>query len=168
MSSTHRRRGAVGAALVLAMVIGAAGSAWAQGPRGGRSWAGDGFGAGLPPLRMLAVALELTDAQQDQIRSILQGQRESMQEVGQRMRTARAGVDAAVRAPQVNEEAIRSAVGALAQVQGDAAVLRAKVRQDVLAQFTPEQRTKAEELEQSRRGWNRDRGARQGGQQRNR
>jgi Spy/CpxP family protein refolding chaperone len=149
-------RGVVVAALAVVMVAGAAASSFAQGPKGraGGPGFGPGFGGGLPPLHVLAVALDLTEAQQEQIRTIVAGQRDTMQQLGQRMRTARQGVEAAVRAPQVNEAGIRSAVAALSQVQADAAVVRAQVRQEVFALFTPEQRAKAEQLEQSRRsGW---------------
>jgi periplasmic protein CpxP/Spy len=153
-------RGVVVAALAVVMVAGAAASSFAQGPKGraGGPGFGPGFGGGLPPLNMLAVALELTDAQQAQIRSIMEGQRDTMRQLGERMRTAHQGVEAAVRAPEVNEAAIRSSVAALSQVQADAAVARAQVRQEVFALFTPEQRVKAEQLEQSRRSGRGERG----------
>jgi Spy/CpxP family protein refolding chaperone len=163
MSKSKVVRGVAVATVAVAMVVVSAAAAWAQGPRGGRFAGGPGFGPGLPPLNVLAVALELTDAQQEQIRSILSGHRDAMRQNGERMRSAHQAVEAAVRAPEVNEGAIRSAVASLSQVQADAAVLRAQVRHEVYAQFSAEQRTKAEQLEQSRRT-PRERGPRAGGQ----
>jgi periplasmic protein CpxP/Spy len=161
-------RGSIAVAAVVivaaASVLVAAAAPRMQG-RGGGFGFGE-FGPGLPPLHMLAVALDMTEAQQQQAKSILDAHKTELQQVGQRARAAHEQVRTAVQAPEVNEQAIRSAVSALAQVQADGAVLRARVRQELLGVLTPEQRTKAAELENAMR--NRVRGAprerqRQGG-----
>ena len=126
----------------------------AAAPRGHWGRGGFGFGdlgGGLPPLRMLAVALDMTDAQQQQAKSIIDSHRTELQQTFERARTAHEQVRAAIQAPEVNEQAIRSAVSALAQVQADGAVLRARMRQELLGVLTPEQRTKAAELESAAR-----------------
>ena len=99
-----------------------------------------------PPLRMLAVALDLTDAQQDQIKAIFEGHRPEFEQLKTRARTAQTAVRTAIEADEVNEQAIRSAVTARAQVEADGAVLKAKMRKEVQALLTPEQRTKADAL----------------------
>lgn len=140
------------AALVLAVAASvalAAGARQGHGPRG--FGGGMGFGPGLPPLRMLAVALDLTEAQQQQARAILDAHKAELQQIRERGRTAHEQVRAAVEAPAVDEAAIRAAVDAAAKVQADAAVLRAKIRQEVFNILTPEQRTKAEQLKDTAR-----------------
>jgi protein CpxP len=153
------------AALVLALVATvsvAAGGRQGHGPRG--FGGGMGFGPGLPPLRMLAVALDLTEAQQEQARAILDAHKTELQQLGERSRTAREQVRAAVEAPALNEAAIRAAVDAASKVQADGAVLHAKIRQEVFNVLTPEQRAKAEQLKNTARDGMRRRMQRQGGQ----
>jgi len=101
---------------------------------------------GRPPVRMLALALDLTDAQQEQIKAIYEGHRQQFDQLRTRGRTAQGAVRAAVEADEVNEQAIRSAVSARAQIEADGAVLRATVRKEVEALLTPEQRAKADAL----------------------
>lgn len=140
------------AALVLALAATAAvaaGAGQGHGPRGfGR---GMGFGPGLPPLRMLAVALDLTEAQQEQARAILEAHKTELQQLRERGRTAHEQVRSAVEAPAVNEAAIRAAVDAASKIQADAAVAHAKIRQEVFNILTPEQRAKAEQLRNTAR-----------------
>lgn len=137
------------AAVVAVLIAGSAAAVFAAGPQRGRHAGGfDGF----PPLRMMAVALDLTDAQQQQIKSVLDSHKTEFQQIAQRSRAARQQVQAAVNASDVNEQAIRSAVNAQAQVQADGAVLRARVRQEVFATLTPEQRAKAEQLRSAMHG----------------
>lgn len=69
----------IGAALLIAAL--AAGSAVAQGPRGG------GAGRGGPLAGIALESLNLTAAQQDQIRDIRERQRQEMQALQERMRT---------------------------------------------------------------------------------
>ena len=147
---------ALGAAALVAgtVLVGTAvPAAWAQqvsqifndGPvRAGRG--------GGPPMRMLSLALDLNDAQQEQIKAIFEGHRQEFDELRLRGRTAQGAVRAALEADEVNEQAIRSAVSARAQVEADGAVLRAKVRKEVQALLTPEQRTKAAALRKAMPG----------------
>jgi len=131
----------------------AAPAAWAQEVtqtfNDGPARAGRGGG---PPMRMLALALDLTDAQQEQIKAIYEGHRQEFDQLRTRGRTAQSAVRAAVQADEVNEQAIRAAVSARAQVEADGAVLRAKVGKEVQGLLTPEQRTKADALRKAMPG----------------
>jgi protein CpxP len=149
--STTRRRW-LGGLVALALAAGVAPSLAAQGP--GRGWGrgpgglggpGGAFGPGLP-LRQL----ELTDAQRDQVRSIMQGHQEEFRALGDRMRTARKAQHEAVTAESFNEAAVRSASATVAEVEADAAVLRARVHQEVWAVLTPEQKEKAKAFQAQR------------------
>ena len=107
---------------------------------------GPGMGGPLGRLGFALRQLELTDAQREQVRTIMQGHQAEMKALGERLRTAHKGVDAAVTASPFDEGAIREASAGLASVIADGAVLRAKVRSEVWDVLTPEQRTKAEQL----------------------
>jgi len=90
--------------------------------------------------------LGLTDDQWTQIRTIQQEHRAEWHALGQRARTARRGIDQAVAAQAVDEGAIRAAVAAWGEVEADMALLRARMRAQVMQVLTPEQRAKAETL----------------------
>jgi protein CpxP len=95
-------------------------------------------------------ALELTDAQREQIRGIAKTHEAEFREIGERLRTARDGVNALVTADTVDEAAIRARSGELAAVEADAAVMRARVHQEVFSVLTAEQQAKAKELRAQR------------------
>lgn len=90
--------------------------------------------------------LDLTDAQREQARTIVQGQRDELTQIRERLRTAHKALNDAVAAPQFDEATVRARSADLAAAQADAAVLRAKVRSEVWAILTPEQQQKATEL----------------------
>ena len=117
------------------------------GPRGFGGPGGPGGPMGLlgelgPGLR----ALELTDAQREQIRGIAKTHEAEFREIGERLRTAHEGVNALITADTVDEAAIRARSGEVAVVEADAAVMRAKVHQEVFSVLTAEQQAKAREL----------------------
>ena len=91
-------------------------------------------------------ALELTDAQREQIRGIAKNHEAEFREIGARLRTAHRAVNALVTADTVDEAAIRARSTELGAVEADAAVMRAKVHQEVFSVLTAEQQTKAREL----------------------
>jgi Spy/CpxP family protein refolding chaperone len=144
----------VGGALVL--LAGAVPAAHAQ------DVAGPGYGPGprgrmgrMGPMGPMGMEfgfrqLGLTDDQRQQVRTIMDRHREDFRSLGERMRTAREAVHAAVTSESPDESAIRTASAALADVQADGAVLRAKVHQEVWAVLTPEQREKAKSLRAER------------------
>jgi periplasmic protein CpxP/Spy len=95
-------------------------------------------------------ALDLTDAQREQVRGIAKSHETGFRELGERLRTARQGLEALVTDDTVDETAIRAKSGELAAVEADAAVMRAKVHQEVFSILTAEQQTKARELRAER------------------
>jgi Spy/CpxP family protein refolding chaperone len=138
--------------VALAMVAGAAPALadMQEGP-GGRRLGRMGPRGGGAPARMLGLRqLDLTEAQRDQIRGIMQEQQKEFAPVRDRLRDARAKVRGAETATEFNESALRSAMSELAEAQADAAVLRAKVREKVWSLLTDEQKAKAQSLRAER------------------
>jgi protein CpxP len=90
--------------------------------------------------------LELTDAQREQLRGVMQSHQAEFREIGDRLRTAHEALRAAVTADAVDEPAIRARSADVAAIQADAAVLRARVHQEVFSLLTAEQQAKAREL----------------------
>ena len=135
-----------GAALVLA--AGLATGVYAQGGGPGRHgrFGPGGPGRGFPGL----AALDLTDAQREQVREVMQRHRQDMQEAGKRLRDAHEAQRAAVETVPVNEGLIRSTSQTLAGAQTDMALLQARVHSDVWSLLTPEQQQKAKELKSQR------------------
>jgi Spy/CpxP family protein refolding chaperone len=109
------------------------------GMRGGPG--GPGGPAGLP-LRELG----LTDAQHEQVKAIMESHRDDQKAIGDRMQTARKALHDAIAADAFDETAIRAAATQVGTVEGDAAVLQAKIHGEVIAILTPEQLKKAKEL----------------------
>ena len=103
---------------------------------------------GLRPLssdRMvshLTARLGLTDAQAAQIKQVLDASRSQMTTQFQALGSARQALRQATLASPVNEGAIRNAAQALAQAQGDAALLRAQVHAQIVPLLTPDQQQK--------------------------
>ena len=97
--------------------------------------------AGLP-LR----ALELTDAQREQVRGIMTARQADFRALADRLRTARQAEQAAVTRVPVDENEVRARVSDLSMVQADFAVLRARVHEQVFQVLTPEQQAKARTL----------------------
>jgi periplasmic protein CpxP/Spy len=145
------------AAAVLVGALGAPIALWAQpapeagGERQGRmlmrhKGLGPGAMRGMDGIGLPLRQLNLSDQQREQVRTLMQSHRQEFQAIGERMRVAGRALEEAVNAPTVDEGAIRAASGSLAEVQADGAVLRARVRAEVLTVLTPEQRQRAEEL----------------------
>jgi protein CpxP len=112
---------------------------------------GPGFGRRGGPGAMGDIGLalrqlDLSDAQREQVRGIMNSHQAAFTEIGDRLRTAHQGLQEAVSADTVDEAAIRAKSTEVAAVQADAAVLRARVRQEVVSILTAEQQAKAKEL----------------------
>jgi periplasmic protein CpxP/Spy len=146
MTTTFRRSIAyIAGAALLAAGLGTA--ALAQGPDGRRGGRGFGhFGRGGLPLAQL----ELTDAQQQQVRDVMQRHREDMRAAGTRLGEAHRAQRAAVDTLPVNEGLIRSTSQALAEAQTEMALLRARVHGEIWTLLTPDQQAKAKELKTQR------------------
>jgi periplasmic protein CpxP/Spy len=138
----------IGAALALAVGLASAVYAQNDGP-GRRGGFGHGFGGpgrgGFP-----FAALNLTDAQREQVKTVMQQHREEMRAAGKQLHEAFAAQRNAVETMPVNEGLIRSTSQALATAQADMAVLQARVHSEVWSLLTPEQQAKAKELKAQR------------------
>lgn len=152
MLTTHAKLMAV----ALALTLGLAGTAMAQ-PGFGRGGGPEGRGGPRGPMGgplggLLAVhpdlplpALNLTDAQREQVRTILQSHRDEGRAIHEK---ATAAMEALRKATEgtVDEGAVGQQGQALGAAIGDAAVLRAKVRTEVFAILTPEQQAEATKI----------------------
>ncbi|BCS31275.1 hypothetical protein TBR22_A04750 [Luteitalea sp. TBR-22] len=149
----------------MALTLGLAGAATAQpapggpgGPEGpgrhGRGPGGPMMGGplggllGLHPELPLP-ALNLTDAQEEQVRAIMQGHRDEGRAL---MQKAQAAMDALRTSTTgtVDEGAAAQQGQALGAVIAEAAVLRSKVRNEVWAILTPEQQAEATKINAER------------------
>ena len=106
-----------------------------------------GVSVAVPGLRQLG----LTDDQRQQIRAAAGAHRDEFKSVFERVRTARQAQQAAIEQVPLNEPQIRAASAELAAAEADAAVLRARVHEQVFSLLTPEQQTKAKSLAAERR-----------------
>ena len=117
-------------------MMGPGGPGMRGGPGGGP---GGMFGL---PLR----GLELSDAQREQVRTIMESHREEQKAIGDRMQAARTALHEAIAADTFDEGAIRAKAAEIGAVEADAAVLQAKIRAEVFTILTPEQAAKAKAL----------------------
>ena len=147
---------------VLAVLLAGAASAQGPGP-GARGRGPDGFGRGMGlPLR----ALNLTEAQQQQIRTLTQQNREQNRAAFDRLRTAADAQRKAVATIPMNEALIRSTTEDLVEAQTEVAIQQARLRSEIFGLLTPEQQAEAQKLQTERE--NRQQQRQQQGQQRQR
>jgi len=137
-----------------------------RGPGGGAA----PFGPGGPGGRGFAAGfalgqLDLSDAQKQQVRAIMQRHREQSRATMERVQEAMQAQRAAINAVPVNEAAVRQASAALAAVQADAAVEQARLHADIFSILTVEQQEKAKQLEAQARARGQERRQRAPGQQ---
>jgi Spy/CpxP family protein refolding chaperone len=132
-------------AIILAVAAGLAGTVYAQG-------AGPGFGFGRHGgwmLKHMAKQLNLTDAQQAQIRTIMQGERPKIQPLMQQLRQNEQAQNAAITG-DFNEAQARAFAQKQTQIMNDLIVEKQRVKSQIYAVLTPEQRQKAIQLMQQR------------------
>jgi Spy/CpxP family protein refolding chaperone len=107
------------------------------------------FRENLGRLRALRGELGVTPEQREQIKTVLQSHKEEIVTVAREVREQHKQVRRAEKSEPLNEAAIRQAATNMAQSLGDAAVLHAKIRREVMAKLTPEQ---VKKIETFRRG----------------
>jgi Spy/CpxP family protein refolding chaperone len=146
--------------LTLAPLQAAQGGPSPDGPRVRRMGPGGGPWGPMGDLARGLRALDLSDGQREQVRGIMDARRAEFTAIGERLRAAQRGLDALVTADVVDETAIRAKIADIAAVQADAAVLRARVHQEVFSILTAEQQAKARELRAQREQRLQDRAAR--------
>lgn len=125
------------------LTTGIAVSAFAQ-PEPGRR--GDFRRGGFPGLAQL----DLTDAQRQQVRDVMQRHREEMREAGRRLRAAHDAQRNAIEMVPLNEGLVRSTSQELAAAQTDMAIVQARMHSGVFSLLTSEQQTKAKQLKDAR------------------
>lgn len=160
MTKTMKRIGLGLGAIMLG--LSAVAAVAAQGPSGGQPpFAGRGGprGPGGPGGRMggpggpggaIGIPLDrlnLTDAQRDQVKSVVDSHETELRALGEKAMTARRALEQAVTADTIDEGAIRAVAADVASVESDMAVARARVHADVLQVLTSDQRAKLKELQ---------------------
>jgi len=134
----------------------AGGVAFAQGQGPGRRGGPGGFGGlGLPggpggPGGLPLQALNLTEAQQDQIKELSQQSRQQNQNVGEQLRSAMEAQRKAVETIPVDEGLIRSTTQALVDAQTEMAILQARLRSEIFTLLTPDQQAQVRKLQAER------------------
>ncbi|MGE0816275.1 MAG: Spy/CpxP family protein refolding chaperone [Vicinamibacterales bacterium] len=153
----------------LALVVGATSALGAreQGPAGqrggfqrGPGMRGPGPGGPMGPMLPGLRQLGLTDAQRDQIRSLMDAHKGEFEAHAQALGPARKALDDAVTAEAFDEATVRQRAADLAAVEAEGAVLRARIHSEVWALLTPDQQQKARDLKaqaEQRRGQMRER-----------
>jgi Spy/CpxP family protein refolding chaperone len=130
------------AALVLAVAAGMATTALAQPGRGfghHRGWM----------LKHMAKQLNLTEAQQTQIKGIMASEKTKIQPLMQQLRQNQQSQNTNMNG-NFDENQARTFAGKQAQIMSDLIVERQRMRSEVYAVLTPEQRQKAQQLMQER------------------
>ena len=119
--------------------------------RGGRGRGPGGPGGGLMgflgPMAMMASQLELSDAQEDQMKSIAQSHADEWKGLLDREQQARRAQQAAIASPQFDEVIIRQRSAELAAIDADASVARARARGELLQVLTADQQAKLKDIE---------------------
>jgi protein CpxP len=113
------------------------------GPRGPRGGPGGPMDFGLR-------GVDLTDAQREQVRTIVDSHRDELRQVGEKLREAHRAFAEATMADPIDESAIRAKSTAIAAAMADEAILRTKVRTEVTAILTAEQQEQLKTRQQER------------------
>ncbi|MDA1184765.1 MAG: Spy/CpxP family protein refolding chaperone [Acidobacteria bacterium] len=129
-------------------------AAQGPGPGGMRGHAPGGpGGAGGPGGRgagMALGALDLTEAQREQVRQLTQQHRAQTRALAERVRAAEEAQREAMEASPFNEQQVRVAAQAFAEAQTDMAVQQARLRSDIHALLTPDQQQQLERMQAER------------------
>jgi protein CpxP len=107
-----------------------------------------GMMGGPGALPMLAARLDLTDAQRDTVRRIMDAHRDELTALGDRGFAARRAVHAAIIAESVDEAAVRARSADLAVVEADTAVAHARIHAEIWQILTPDQQAQARKLQE--------------------
>jgi Spy/CpxP family protein refolding chaperone len=102
-------------------------------------------------LHRMTRELNLTDAQQTQIKSILQAQKAKTQPLREQLRQSRLSENTATTAGTFDEAQARTFANKQAQIMSDLMVERARTKSQIFAVLTPDQRQKAQQLMQEHR-----------------
>jgi protein CpxP len=118
----------------------------AQGP-------GPGIGmvpGGGPRAGLALRALDLTEAQREQVRQFTEQHRQQTRALVERAHAARDAQRQAMEAPSFSEQQVRATAQALAEVLTDLAVQQARLRSDVYALLTSQQQQRLQQMQAER------------------
>ncbi|MGE5243799.1 MAG: Spy/CpxP family protein refolding chaperone [Betaproteobacteria bacterium] len=101
----------------------------------------------LGPMRRIGRQLGITDAQRDQIKSIVQSHGDELKALRDRELGAHQTLRTAITADTLDDNAIRQASAGVAAVDADLAVARAHIRSEIWQVLTPDQQAKAKQLQ---------------------
>ncbi|HEY1306100.1 MAG TPA: periplasmic heavy metal sensor [Vicinamibacterales bacterium] len=128
----------------------AAGVVYAQGPRGGGPGGPGGRGMrglfGGLPLR----ELQLTDAQQQQVKDIRSRHQADIRDAMSRLEAARQAQQKAVEAVPADEARITALTQDMVQAQVDVAIQASRVNSEIWSVLTPDQQSKLKDLRAQR------------------
>lgn len=136
------------AAGLVAILAGGSAVALAQGPGGRRGPGGPGMRG--PAAFLNLRGLDLTEAQRDQVRAIMESHKAEFDQVRSRSRDAHRAFAEAARAESIDEAALRTRSADVAAAMADEAILQAKVRGEMLNVLTAEQKQKLQEQRAAR------------------
>jgi Spy/CpxP family protein refolding chaperone len=102
-------------------------------------------------LERMAMALQLTATQREQVQAILAAEREQTAPLQTKMHQERGALRAAIHAGTAQEADIRTQVAAQAETKAELMIRRAATRNEIHALLTPEQKVLAAEQFESRR-----------------
>lgn len=122
---------------VVALVLVLAPAALIAQPMMGR-FHGPDDGPGFMAERALS-HLDLTDEQREQLKSVVNGHRDSMRDQMEAMFKARESLNQAIHGDSYDEQAVRKAADAVGRLETDIALSRAQMRQQLKSILTPEQ-----------------------------
>lgn len=120
------------------------------GPRGRGPGFGPGFGPGRPRAGLALRALDLTDAQREQVRQFTQQHREQTRALVEHAHAAWEAQRQAMDAPSFSEQQVRAAAQALAEAQTDLVVQQARLQSDIYALLTSEQQQRLQQMRAER------------------
>jgi Spy/CpxP family protein refolding chaperone len=111
-----------------------------------------GFGSGQrrAPAGLALRALDLTEAQREQVRQLTAQHREQSRTLLGRLQAAQDARRKAVEAIPFNEPEVRTAAQALAEVEAELAVQQARLQADIYALLTPDQQTRLQTMRAER------------------
>jgi protein CpxP len=138
----------IASVVALLLVLGI-GLAWAQAAHRSREWSGAGaFGIHGRMAARIASELQLTDAQQEQIKSILQAEKNKVQPLWQQLAQTEQQILTATKGGTFDENQVRSIATQQAQLRTEMIVERARLKAEIYKVLTPEQRTKADSMQE--------------------
>lgn len=102
-------------------------------------------------LQHMTRALNLSDAQQTQIKGILQAERAKTQPIREQLHQSRISQNSSATTGAFDETQARTLANKQAQLMSDLMVERARTKSEIYAVLTPDQRQKAQQLMQQHR-----------------